>query len=683
LITVTEDAVVRVWELSAADRWSFDRPTLAIDLQKLADGTSLDQDFGASVSGMKKGFSPDSFEMEVASACFAGRGSGGWSPMTLWIAMREGDVYALCPLLPEKWSPPPTLIPSLSVSIVAKVAAMEDDPTLSQQSKLLAQQQLAWMSDIDVQEPVHVDAGAGEPPAELYMRPNKPGRVPKLQGPFDFELAPEKSRDDLDGLLSDIYVIGTKIDSEQLMDGEEYELENDEDQAKGLSIGVICLLTSSGRLSICLDVDGIEAQWLPKSKSKVLRFIEEADPPSLLTFQALDTLRDVEVWEGSWPMFSHDFYSRYSFFVTNTSSITFMSLSPWAFGLENELNKATAGAEFRIELLAKQGSIRERIHAQKMEDHSAPLAACEVTSDPDLGYLLLSATPYGPVAVSFESPEPEFDLFRRSRSPTYDIEPEKPLVIYEPRPVYEPAHALDMYSALPSLLEKLKHSKYKRLLNEEVRLSPATLAILTDAHKLLSEETHRLGTAAAELFRKCVRLQLDLKQQIQKANEVASRVEAVTGDDVDDGPTKSSNEIMEERIEAAKKRQQQIADRLEKVRKRIAKGTSRELSYQEKAWMEEVDALESKVLGVGEQSGSSETESKEPWARYEKIEQLKDDLLEQVKKLSGGGEDVTSTSVKVPSEIRKAKMAQIMNLLDRETALVEGAKNRLEKLSLS
>jgi nucleoporin NUP82 len=122
---------------------------------------------------------------------------------------------------------------------------------------------------------------------------------------------------------------------------------------------------------------------------------------------------------------------------------------------------------------------------------------------------------------------------------------------------------------------------------------------------------------------------------------------------------------------------------LEKVRKRIAKGTSRELSYQEKAWMEEVDALESKVLGVGEQSGSSETESKEPWARYEKIEQLKDDLLEQVKKLSGGGEDVTSTSVKIPSEIRKAKMAQIMNLLDRETALVEGAKNRLEKLSLS
>jgi nucleoporin NUP82 len=630
---------------------------------------------------MKKGFSPDSFEMEVASACFAGRGSGGWSPMTLWIAMREGDVYALCPLLPEKWSPPPTLVPSLSISIVAKVAAMEDDPTMSQQSKLLAQQQLAWMSDIDIQEPSHVEAGIGEPPAEVYMRPSKPGRVPKLQGPFDFDLAPQQSQDELDGLLSDIYVIGAKMDADELMDGEEDDLENEENQ-QGLSMSVVCLLASSGRLSICLDVDGVEAQWLPKSKSKVLRFIEEADPPSLLTFQALDTLHNTEVWEGSWPMFSPDFTSRYSFFVTNTSSVTFISL-PWAFRLENEMNEASAGAEFRIDLLAKQGSLREQIYAQKMDNHSAPLAASIVMHDPDLGYFLLTATPHGPIAITFESPELEFDLFRRARSPTYDSEPDKPLILYEPRPVYEPAHALQVKTALPSLLEKLKHSKYKRLLQEEVRLSPATLAVMTDAHKLLSEETHRLGTAAAELFRKCVRLQLDLKQQIQKANEVASRVEAVTGDDVDDGPTTSSNDIIAERIKAANDRQKEITERLEKVRKRIAKGTSRELSDKEKAWVEEVKVLESKVLGVGEQIRSSETESKEPWARYEKIEQLKDNLFEQVKKFSEGEEEVTSTSVKVPSEIRKAKMGQIMNLLDRESALVESAKNRLERLSLS
>ena len=59
-------------------------------------------------------------------------------------------------------------------------------------------------------------------------------------------------------------------------------------------------------------------------------------------------------------------------------------------------------------------------------------------------------------------------------------------------------------------------------------------------------------------------------------------------------------------------------------------------------------------------------------------------LLRDVQELAEEAEQapLPSPSVKVPSEIRKAKMAQIMHLLDRETALVEGAKSRLERLSL-
>lgn len=684
LVTVTEDAVVRVWELSTADRWSFDRPTLAIDLKKLADGTSADQDFGASGSGMNKGFSPDSFEMEVASACFPARGSGGWSPMTLWIAMREGDVYALCPLLPEKFSPPPTLIPSLSVSIVAKIATIEDDPEVSQKSKLLAQQQLAWMSDIDMQEPVYIEASLGEPAAEVYNRPSKPGRIPKLQGPFDFDLAPEESEDELDSLLSDIYVIGPKVDGDELMLGEEDELELDDgDNDAGLSMGIVCLSASSGRVSICLDLDGVEAQWLPRSKSKTSRFIEDEDPPSLLTFQVLDTLRDGEVWDGNWPMFSLDYDSRYSFYITDTSSITFMSLTPWVFRLESELTEGTAGTDFRVELLAKgQNTIRERIYTQKADDRSSPLAASTLIRDPDLGCFLLTATPHGPISVSFEAPDFEYDLIRRSRSPTYDSEPDKPLTLYEPRPVYQPAHSFEESSALPSLLEKLRHSKYKRLLKEEVRLSPATLTIMTDAHKVLSEETHRIGTAAAELFRRCERLQIELRNQIQKANDVANRVEAITGTDFDDEePAMTNNEVLEQRIQAAKDNQKKITERIERLKKLQSKGTNRELSDKEKAWIDEVALVESKITDKGEDA--PEGNGKEPWSRYAEVMSLKEDLLEQAKELAVAEEPVASPNLKIPSEIRKAKIAQVMSLLDRETALVEGARSRLERLSMA
>jgi nucleoporin NUP82 len=683
-VTVTEDAVVRIWELSIADRWSFDRPTLAIDLKKLADGISVDQDFGASISGTNKGFSPDSFEMEVASACFAGRGSGGWSPMTLWIAMREGDVYALCPLLPEKWSPPPTLIPSLSVSIVAKVAALEDDRDALPQNKLLAQQQLQWMSEIDNQEPLHIEAPAGEPPAEVYTRPGQPGRVPKLQGPFELDLAPEESEDELDSLLSDIYVIGPKLDAEELMFGEEDDLEMDDVDQEGLSVGIVCLLTSSGRLSVCLDLDGVEAQWLPKSKAKVLRHNDEPDPPALLTFEVLDTSRDGEVWEGNWPIFSHDVNSRYSFYITDTSSITFISLSPWVFRLEAELNEATAGIDFRIDLLVKgQSSLRERLHTQKSNDKSTPLAASAVIRDPDLGYFLLTATPHGPIALTFEAPDLHFELDRRSRSPTYDPEPDKPLILFEPRPVYEPAHSLDDHSVMPTFLERQRHGKYKRLMQEPVRLSPATLTIMTDAHKVISEETHRIGTAAAELFRRCEKLQSDLKNHIHKAHEVATRISAITGDDSEDGPVIATNESVEQRIHAVKEKQKELNDRIEKIRRKATKGSKRELSDKEKAWVDEVQILENKLVGKEEVGTGAEQNTKEPWARYEEVRKLKEDLLMQIKDKSVDEEVATPQNVKVPSEIRKAKMAQIMGLLDRESALVEAAKNRLERLSLS
>ncbi|PMD40443.1 hypothetical protein L207DRAFT_565900 [Hyaloscypha variabilis F] len=683
LVTVTEDAVVRLWELSTTDRWSFDKPTLAIDLKKLADGTSVDQDFGASVPGTSKGFSPDSFEMEVASACFASRGSGGWSPMTLWIAMREGDIYALCPLLPEKWSPPPTLIPSLSVSIVAKVAAYEDEQGVSPQSKALAQQQLDWMSEIDNQEPSHIEGPPGEPIAEVYLRPGKPGRVPKLQGPFELDLAPEESEQEADELLSDICVIGPKMDADELMFGEEDDLELDEVDQEGLSVGIVCILTSSGRLLVCLDLDGVEAQWLPKAKQKVTRFVEDSNPPSLLTFEALDTSRDSEVRDANWPVFSHDVNSRYSFYITNTSSITFISLAPWVFRMEAELNEATIGTDFRIKILVEGNkSLRERLWTQKSYDKSSPLSASAVIRDPDLGYFLLSATSHGPIALTFEAPDLHFDLERRSRSPTYDPEPDKPLIFFEPRPCYEPAHTLEESSAMPAFIERVRHGKYKRLLQEEVRLSPATLTIITEAHKVISEETHRVGTAAAELFRRCVKLQLDLTNHIAKARDVANRIKAITGDDVDDGqPVITADARVEARIEAAKRRQTELNNRIEDMRRKANRGSNRELSDKEKAWIEEVDTLDHTT--ATEEGNQEPVDPKGHAARLAKVKKLEEELLDDVHDLSTEKEVATPQKLKVPSEIRKAKMAQVMGLLERESALVEAAKNRLERLSLA
>lgn len=699
LVTVTTDAVVRVWELSPTDRWSFDTPTLTIDLIKLADGTSLDQNFSAATDTTRKGFSADSFEMDVAAACFASRGSGGWASMTLWVAMREGDVYALCPLLPSRWSPPPTLIPSLSVGIVGNLAAIEDDPTVSAQEKLLAQQQLDWMTDLDNQEPVEVKGPSGEPFTEVYTRPTRPGIVPRLQGPFELEMSVDADVD-MDIELTDIFAIGQRLDTDELMMGEEDELDVDDIDREGLSLNVICLLSSSGQLRICLDLVGVEAKWLPpRNKSKSVRHLtEDAEAPSLLTFQTLDTLADLEMTEDGWPMFSPDCNSRYAFYVTHCTSINYISLAPWVFRLESELEgDSQAGSNFRINLLVKgQSSTRERLYTSPVggvntESPSLPpLAAAVAIRDPDLGYLLLTANAFEPVAIMFDTPDDDFEPVR-SASPAFkgddDVLP--PLDFYEPRPIFQTPHAFEEGSALPSLLERLRTSRHKAIVGEEVRLSPVTLQIFTDAHQILSGETLRLGTAASELFRRLESLQYELKKQITKANEVKARVEAITGEDQDEeDKPESSNAGIERRLQAAKDRGNVLSQRLEKMRRTVSKATSRDLSDKEKAWINEVKALDASISGSGVALADGSSRFKQLGKRYDEAKTLKDNIVSQVETLGKPSEDgddmpASTSELRIPTDLRRAKINQVRGLLEREAALVDAVKSRLERLSVA
>ncbi|KAL2270418.1 hypothetical protein VTJ83DRAFT_2602 [Remersonia thermophila] len=696
LVTVTEDAVVRVWELSTADRWTFDTATLAIDLKKLADGTSLDQDFSASVTATNKGFSPDAFDMEVAAACFPSRDSGGWSPMTLWLAMTSGDVYALCPLLPQRWAPPPTLIPSLSVSVVARVAAVEDDPDASPEARRLAQQQLDWMSDLDNQEPKLVEGkGFWGEAIEVYSRPSRPGVVPKLQGPFEFDLNPDDEQDD-EVELKDIYVIGQKASVEDLMMGEDEEVEDDGNGA-GLSLTVICLLSTSGQVKICLDVEGVEAQWLPpRSKLGSKSFAVPPSTPSLLTFQTFDTLKPVEVTPDSWPMFSEDPTSRYAFYVTHPAGITSVSLAPWVFRLESELEGASdAGAEFRIDLLTQgQGSECERIYTQSRGQHA--LAAATAIKDSDLGHLVLSAGPRGPVALFFDTPEPTTAPKELPASVPDDLDFPAPVTCWEPRPLFHPSEFLDQPSALPAWIDYLKTGRRRPLVQQEVRLSMATLEVFTEGHKVISTEVENINNAVAELFRKCQMLQGELREQIAKASIEKKRVDSITGEDDSDESPVSHNEVVQGRLRLIRQRQEELAERMEKLRRKLGRATSRELSDREKAWAEEVRTLGSHILGseaaaaaAGGAPSKASTPGKELWRRFDEVKALRESLFAQAEQLQktregGDGEGPASPApgLRIPAEVRRQKMAKVMSLLDRESALMDAVKARIERLSI-
>ncbi|KAL3467242.1 hypothetical protein BJX64DRAFT_192606 [Aspergillus heterothallicus] len=687
LVTVTEDAAVRVWELDRNNHWSFDRPTLAIDLRKLVDGTSSDQDFAPSGFGRNKGFSADYIDMEVASARFGGVGSekeDAWAAMTLWIAMKPGDLYALCPLLPSKWRAPSAAVPSLSAAIIPKMSALEEDP-LDHDDKLTAcRQQYDWLAEIDNQEPLQIIPGSeSEPESEILARPVNPSAIPRLQGPFRVDTGDEI--DDLD--LCDILVVAAKADTEALMLGEEDELALDSGDDK-VSATVIYLSSRSGRVYICLELDGVEGQWLPKAKKNVFQ-APVSDGSDLLLVEALDTVSKKHQSAETWPVFSPDAYSRYNCFVTTSHSVVFISLASWIQRLEAELQSDdTAGSAFRLQVLC-EGNAATLEQIMQGDDAIAAgtqpfhLPASLVYHDYDLGYLLLTSHASNPSAAVLEKPDffPSFSL-------QSDAEPSNSPTIPPHRPPYQVPSILYSDSPMEFFVDKHVPHRYRSSLKEPVLLSPATLDLVAAAHRILSAHTNALERAASDLFRRCERLQGELREQLGQISDVAERIKGVSSEIGADGERKEgsrSSTVLDKRLQAAKNKQTQLVQRYEALRNKVLKSGGRPLSEKETSWVAEVDTL-SESFGTKHKAGDNQRISQ----RLQDVKEIAAELLNEAKsaatRVSATQEPSTpaspiSAQPRVPQRLQRAKIADAMKMVERESAVIESITTRLARLN--
>ncbi|KAL3444888.1 hypothetical protein BJX65DRAFT_282666 [Aspergillus insuetus] len=687
LVTVTEDAAVRVWELDRNNHWSFDRPTLAIDLRKLIDGTSSDQDFAPSGFGRNKGFSADYIDMEVASARFGGVGSekeDAWAAMTLWIAMKPGDLYALCPLLPSKWRAPSAAVPSLSAAIIPKMSALEED-SLDHDDQLTAcRQQYEWLTEIDNQEPLQIIPGTEtEPESEILARPMTPSAIPRLQGPFRIDTGDEV--DDLD--LCDILVVAAKADTDALMLGEDDELALDSGDDK-VSATVIYLSSRSGRVYICLELEGVEGQWLPKAKRNVFQ-TPVSEGSDLLLVEALDTVKKERQSAETWPVFSPDAHSRYSCFVTTCHSVVFISLASWIQRLEAELQSDdTAGSGFRLQILCEGNaatleSIIQVDDASVADSQPFHLPASLVYHDYDLGYLLLTSHASNPSAAVLEKPDffPSFSL-------QSDAETAGSPTIPPHRPPYQVPSVLYAESPLEFFVEKQVPHRYRSSLKEPVLLSPATLDLVAAAHRILSAHTNALERAASDLFRRCERLQGELREQLGQISDVAERIKGVSSEIGEDGERKEgsrSSEVLDKRLQAAKDRQTQLVQRHEALRNKVLNSGGRPLSEKESSWIAEVEAL-SESFDKERKEGEAQRISQ----RLQDVKEIAKELLDEAKsaaaRLPTTQEPSTPASPstaqpRVPQRLQRAKIADAMRMVERESAVIESITTRLARLN--
>ena len=711
LVTVTTEAAVRVWEIDRSNHWSFERPALAIDLRKLADGTSSDEDFEPFGFGKSRGFSADLFDMEASAACWGGKATENedpWAAMTLWTSMTNGDVYALCPLLPSKWRPTATTVPSLTTSAVSRMASIATED-VDPDERRAADQRYEWVQELDDQ-----DLGDTSNDSVL-MRPSNPSAIPRLQGPF--QISVDDTDDDIE--VSDILVMPANLDEEDLFSGEEdHEVLG---SAKSLPFTVVCLVTTDNILHLMIELDGVTGQWLPK-KGRSHFSVPTGDAGEFILIESLSLHTEARV-SASRPSFTIDTLNPYHFFVTTGYSVISVSLEDWASRIgfevsEDESEEVDAGLQGRLKL-ACQGQIcvkKEMISYQQHNNSSqALLSTASLIEEADIGSILLTSTDGRAIAAQLDqdslrtsrmlTSEPALSAsttspFRTSQA-LIQVMQDDPQTSEAPatRAPYAPSAVfyLNHMARLEQFKSGIPGHRRSMLTDKTLRLSPACLDIMTYAHRTFSHQTADVEKAAAELFRRCERLREELADQVRQMAELAERLNHLkTGDASEEQnipiETKPHSEQMTDRIQAAKVRQLNLFRRYEQIRRKAGQvgHAKQDLSITERAWIEEVDSL-AKHVGVDGNS-AEEAISQRLSDATSLTQQLKaaahkvNETTAQNNEKQGSSTPEGKTRTRLGGGIsifQRKKIKEVTEMVEREAAIIEAVQGRLSRMSVS
>jgi nucleoporin NUP82 len=673
-------------------------PSLSIDLKKLANAESDQEDLSASKYGAPKGFSPDSFELEVASACFGDfpdqEGVHGWAPMTLWIAMVEGDVYALCPLLPSKWqlyesSGVSTVLQTLASSINSDWSAADGNTDATPEEKETTGRQLQWLFDFLYTEPLQEQLPSGDT-VQIFARPASVPACPLLQGPFQINQSEDEYFE-----LSDIIVFSLKTFSES----------DEEELVEGLPAAVVCLLTDTSKIHVCLDLLGIVGRWLPSVSTQrvsswpAANYQQEKRTAIDTSTHELNLVETIVLSNEQKSSFNQsitpDVHTDFSFFVSLSGGTYYISLEPWIRKLEEELaDPQNEGIEVRLRTLLDSATTQVDACMQRQRKNGAngngevdPVTACVVVENGNVGYLVLTVQENGPQAVILDAPED------RIQTPEAVAESLEVAGMSVPtREFFAPSKDLWEPLQFLQIKDRLIPPRHTAPSKEEIRLSPANLDILMNAHKALSQDTHKLQTAVSDLFVRCERLRDEFRDQIVRTAQLADKIDSVTGnDDVRSGSDSVAygSAKIEDRLDKVKAKQEALSARYDAIRRKMAHVGGTELSEKETALNETLRTMERSLDRKAQTLTDDADGSEEPaWQRLERIKQIKQDLASQVERHAKDGAEYedqarSASSMRVPSHSRKLENEQVEALLQRETALVESATGRLRSLGIA
>ncbi|OUM64965.1 hypothetical protein PIROE2DRAFT_69154 [Piromyces sp. E2] len=217
------------------------------------------KEFTSSVYIPGRSISGNSEEMETVSFTF-GNGDD-WEIFTIYVLMKNGDVYAICPFLPSKSTVKKSLLENLSLSIEQRWKESDpEDLVIDQQYRL----QRCWISTVlQNLKPVKTSDLAEDEEVIINGNISRFKDIhPIIQGPFLLQPAPidyDPDHCDVDNVASSIVSLNTE------------------------PFSIIVIAFTNGKVDVCLNVAPVEALWMSNND-----MIQDFDLPVLAVYETID-----------------------------------------------------------------------------------------------------------------------------------------------------------------------------------------------------------------------------------------------------------------------------------------------------------------------------------------------------------------------------------------------------------
>ncbi|KAH6915231.1 hypothetical protein BKA70DRAFT_570030 [Coprinopsis sp. MPI-PUGE-AT-0042] len=556
------------------------------------------------VSPRKSTFAADDeAEREVASFTL-GKGKADWGPLTVYALMSSGDVYAICPYLPQNAVVPSAYVHSLECFISAKQEFLSQSDNQSSHLSTLYDYQRKYVNALTKQLPPGIVFPAAS--RNVSVHPPKTISNPVArQGPFLLQPSPRILDGSEGGNATDIIYLefGTDDDAE----GEGRETDH---------LGVIMVSYQDGKVDVSLDVEKVEARWNVKQLQQRNEF------PMLAVYESIDlglvsSLKQLsqnpnepllDLLQGNHPVFLADPIHDNIVYVYHAFGVHILDISSVLENLAQALRIDDDEAESSLTSTLEQSAqtLVQPILATFSIDRrcSNPVVAVAIPNDVYLTYSIFILTSVMrltvfPLNLHADSPPAPSPPTLSKETPAEPIPEDRRLQ----SPWLKPADGPPSYVSLltespykvpailkPSGLPALPKLSLPPSTSSEFMLTPDTLRYIGKTIEQISGQIQELYIAqrAAE-----ARASLQKNEQARQANK-CREMQNTLGKLKEKGTAKT-----EERLKQVEETQKGIMKRLDRMLQSLMEKASPELSEHEKKWFEELKRMKVEILGQG------------------------------------------------------------------------------------